>query len=83
MHMISSIITRETKKEDWSKQRDCIRARILETFGTSPVALSPTKNTYEILERYTAQGMDCMKIRYHVFDDEWSCGLLFLPPDLC
>ena len=80
--MIPSIITRDTKKEEFALIRERIRARILETFGTSPVALTPRKNEFEILERYVALGLTHIKIRYHVFDDEWSYALLILPQNL-
>lgn len=32
-------------------------ARIMETFGTSPVGLEPTKNEFEELERYEKHGL--------------------------
>lgn len=80
--MISSVITRDTKKEDWPAIRCAIKSRILETFGASPVELAPQKNEYEELERYVANGFEHIRIRYHIFDDEWGYGLLILPNDL-
>ena len=80
--MIGSIVTRDTKKEEWGEIRARIKARILETFGTSPVALAPTKNAFEILERYMANGLEHLKIRYHVFADEWAYGVMILPEGL-
>lgn len=80
--MINATVTPQTKKEDWPGIRSEIKARILETFGTSPVDLSPSKNAFEEIERYVAHGLEHIKIRYHVFGDEWTYGLLILPQDL-
>lgn len=77
--MIRSIVTRDTKKEDWCSIKATVKARIFETFGTSPVGLSPQKNDYEELERYVKHGFMHIKVRYHVFDDEWSYGIIILP----
>ena len=77
--MIGSIVTRDTKREEWNVLRARIQTRILETFGTSPVALAPTKNAFEILERYHANGLEHLKIKYHIFADEWAYGVMILP----
>ena len=80
--MIKSVVTRDTRKEEWQGLRARIKARIFETFGTPPVELAPSKNKYEILEKYTAYGLEHIKIKYHVFADEWAYGILVLPADL-
>ena len=80
--MIKSVITRDTKKEDWGKIREQIKSRIFETFGTPPTPLAPTKNQYVVLESYYAYGLKHIKIKYHVFDDEWAYGVLVLPKDI-
>ena len=80
--MIKSIVTRDTKKADWSKIRSSIKERIFETFGTPPVELAPAKNAYEILESYTAYGLRHIRVKYHVFAEEWAYGVLVLPSDL-
>ena len=41
--MIGSIVTRDTKREEWDGIQGRIKARIFETFGKSPVPLSPGK----------------------------------------
>ena len=80
--MINAIVTPQTKKEDWSSIRSDIKARILETFGDSPVELAPSKNAYEELERYVAHDLEHIRIRYHVFGDEWAYALIILPKEL-
>ncbi len=61
--MIRSIVTHDTKKEDWSKIKASIKSRIFETFGTSPVGLEPQKNKYKELERYTKDGLEYIKLK--------------------
>lgn len=80
--MIKSVVTRDTKKEDWKKIRGIIKSRIFETFGKSPVELAPARAQYEILESYIAYGLRHVKIKYHVFADEWAYGVLVLPNSL-
>ncbi len=80
--IINSIVTKDTKKEEWQEIRSRIKSRILETFGKAPVEMAPIKNKYEIIERYTALDLEHIKIRYHVFDDEWAYALLILPNTL-
>lgn len=77
--MIDKIVTRDTKAEEWGEQRSRILDRIMQTFGTSPVALAPKKNDFEELERYEKHGLVHIKIRYHVFLDEWSYAIIILP----
>lgn len=77
--MIPGLITRYTKKEDWTGIREAIRSKIFETFGHSPVELAPIKNEYVELDRYTAHGLRHVKIKYHVFSDEWAYGILIFP----
>lgn len=80
--MIQPVILRDTKKEDWQKIRQTMLSRIMETFGTSPVPLSPVKNDFYEVERYENYGLTHIKIRYHVFDDEWSDAIIVLPENL-
>ncbi|MBE6534927.1 MAG: alpha/beta fold hydrolase [Ruminococcaceae bacterium] len=80
--MIKNIINNDTKKEEWPRIRAAIESRILETFGTSPVELVPTKNKYEVLDCYTAHGLEHIKIKYHIFDDEWAYAVIVLPENL-
>lgn len=77
--MINAIVTPQTKKEGWRSTRAEIKARILETFGNSPVELSPSEGEFEELERYVAHGLEHIKVRYRVLEDEWAYGLLVLP----
>ena len=77
--MIPSIITRHTAKEDWPGIRTSIRTAIAESLGMSPAQLTPAKNTFEEIDRYTAYGLTHIKLRYHVLDDEWATGILVLP----
>lgn len=77
--MVSSVITRDTKKEEWGELRGRIKSRILESFGKSAVELAPAKNKYEVLDRYVAHGLQHVKIRYEVLCGEWSFGVLVLP----
>ena len=80
--MINSVVTRDMKKDEWQAQRKRIRSRIFETFGKSPVGLTPTKRAFEELERYEADGLRHIKVRYHVLDNEWAYGVITLPNDL-
>ncbi len=80
--MIKSLITRDTGKEEWSGIREKIRSRIMQTAGKSPVGLAPSRNQFEEVERYTKHGLEHIKIRYHVFADEWSDAILILPRNL-
>ena len=77
--MINAIVTPQTKKEDWRSTRAEIKARILETFGSSPVELSPSEGEFEELERYVAHGLEHIRLKYRVLEDEWAYGLLVLP----
>ena len=79
--MISDIITRDTRREEWDSIRERLKARIMQTFGTPPVELLPFKNEFKELERYTANGFLHIKIKYHVFAEEWAYGLLIFPKD--
>ena len=77
--MISKIVNRDLRKEEWPIVRERMLARIMETFGTSPVGLEPTKNEFEELERYEKHGLTHIRIRYHVFADEWAYAIIILP----
>lgn len=80
--MIRPVVTRDTKKEDWANIKATLKARIFETFGKSPVDLAPAKNDFQLLDSYTAYGLRHIKVKYHVFADEWAYGVLVLPSDL-
>ena len=67
--MIDSVILKDTKREDWPEIREKILARINKTFGTAPCDMSPMKNDFQELERYTNYGLEHIKIKYHVYDD--------------
>ncbi len=77
--MIDKIITKDTRADEWGEQRRRIRERIMKTFGTSPVGLEPVKNEFYELERYTKFGLVHIKIRYHIFADEWGYAIIILP----
>lgn len=81
--MIPPLVTRDTKKEEWEVIRERVKARILDSFGSSPVPLSPVKNKFERICEYTAHGLRHLKIKYHVFDDEWAYGLIVFPSEEC
>ena len=80
--MIRNLITQDTLPEEWDEIRKRIKSRIEKSFGTSPVPLAPQKNDFCELERYEAHGFLHIKIKYHVFDNEWAYGLLILPKGL-
>ena len=80
--MINDLILKDTTKEDWPKIRARLKDRILENLGRSPVALEPAKAQFEEIERYEEHGLLHIKIRYHVFADEWNLAVIILPPDL-
>ena len=44
--------------------------------------LAPVRNAFEEVERYTAYGLTHIKLRYHILNDEWGCGILVLPEDI-
>ena len=77
--MIGNIVTKDLKKEEWPILRERMLERIMQTFGTSPVGLEPTKNEFEELCRYEKHGLTHIKIRYHVFADEWAYAIIILP----
>ena len=77
--MIGNIVNKDLKKEEWPILRERILERIMQTFGTSPVGLEPTKNEFEELCRYEKHGLTHIKIRYHVFADEWAYAIIILP----
>ena len=80
--MIPHIVTRDFTKDDWWVAREKIKARIFETFGKPPVPLSPEKGEFCELERYTEYGLVHIKIKYRVFEDEWSYAIIILPNDI-
>lgn len=77
--MIGNIVTRDLKKEEWPMMRERMLERIMKTFGTSPVELAPIKNEFEEICRYEKHGLTHIKIRYHVFADEWAYAIIILP----
>lgn len=80
--MIDSVILKDTKREDWPAIREKIIARINQTFGTAPTDMSPTKNEFKEIERYTNYDLEHIKIKYHVYDDFWNEAVIVLPPNL-
>ena len=77
--MIGNIVNKDLKKEEWPILRERMLERIMQTFGTSPVGLEPTKNEFEELCHYEKHGLTHIKIRYHVFADEWAYAIIILP----
>lgn len=80
--MIPSIITRHTAKEDWPGIKASLHTTIQESLGLSPSALLPVRTAFEEVERYTAYGLEHIKLRYHIQAEEWGWGILVLPTDL-
>lgn len=80
--MIGSIILPDTKKEEWDILRQRILSRVLETFGTPPAEILSLKDDYEEIERYENYGLEHVRIRYHVLDDEWNEAIFVLPENL-
>lgn len=80
--MISSVILKDTKKEEWQSIRQRISDRINETFGKPPVSMAPEKNDFKEIERYEKYGLTHIKISYHVFDGQWNEAVLVLPENL-
>ena len=80
--MIDSVILKDTKREDWPEIRKKIFSRINKTFGTAPCDMSPTKNKFCELERYTNYGLEHIKIKYHVYEDFWNEAVIVLPENL-
>lgn len=80
--MIGNVILPDTKKEEWGAIRQSILKRILETFGESPIGLEPMKNKYEEVERYNKYGLEHIRIRYNVIEDEWNEAICVLPEKL-
>ena len=77
--MINDLILKDTKKQEWSEIRARIKARIEENLGACPVALAPAKANFEELERYVEYGFVHIRIKYHVFLDEWDYAIILLP----
>ncbi len=80
--MINDLILKDTTKEEWQEIRAKLKARILKNLGRCPVDLEPAKAEFEEIERYEEYGLTHIKIKYHVFADEWSYAIIILPPDL-
>ncbi len=80
--MIESVVLKDTTPKEWPQIRRRILERILETFGKSPVPLTPVQNRFQEVERYIKYGLEHIKIRYHVFEDEWNEAVLVLPDTL-
>ncbi len=80
--MIDSVILKDTKREEWPIIREKILLRINETFGSAPCDMSPTKNEFKELERYTNYGLEHIKISYHVYDKYWNEAVIVLPENL-
>lgn len=80
--MINDLILKDTTREEWNEIRQRLKARITENLGKSPVALEPAKAQFKELEKYEEHGLTHIKIKYHVFADEWNYAVIILPPDL-
>ena len=80
--MINDLILRDTTKDEWQGIRAQIKARIIKNLGVSPEALIPSKSVFEQIEKYEKFGFTHIKIKYRVFDDEWSYAIIILPKDI-
>lgn len=80
--MIDSVILKDTRREDWPEIRKKVLVRINKTFGTAPCDMSPCKNDFKEIERYTNYGLEHIKISYHVYEDFWNEAIIVLPENL-
>ncbi|MBR2465329.1 MAG: acetylxylan esterase [Clostridia bacterium] len=80
--MINDLILKDTMPDEWAGIRDRLKMRILENLGKSPVALEPAKAQFKELEKYEEHGLTHIKIKYHVFADEWDYAVIILPKGL-
>ena len=80
--MIQDLILKDTQREEWPSIRLRIRDRILKNLGVFPVSPTPAPARYEELERYEAYGLTHIRLRYHVFGEEWDYAVLVLPKEL-
>ena len=79
---MQQVILRDTTKEEWPALREKLFNRISKTFGKSPVPLESVKNEFHEVERYEKYGLTHIKIRYHVFNEEWADAIIILPENL-
>ena len=80
--MINDLILKDTTREEWPTIRAKIKERITQNLGKSPAPLAPTQADFEELERYEKFGFTHIKIKYHIFDDEWAFAIIILPKEL-
>lgn len=77
--MINSLILKDTTKEEWSELRSRISKRILENFGESPFELKPSKNKFDVIEKYENHGLKHIRICYEVGGEFSSEAIIVLP----
>lgn len=80
--MINDLILKDTTREEWDEIRQRLKVRITENLGKSPVSLTPSPARYEEIERYEEYGLTHIKIKYHVYDNEWAYAIIILPQDI-
>jgi pimeloyl-ACP methyl ester carboxylesterase len=80
--MINDLILKDTTRDEWEGIRARIKNRIEENLGSSPASLSPSQARFEELDRYESYGFIHIKIKYHVFGDEWAYAVIILPKDI-
>lgn len=80
--MIQDLVLKDTQREEWDLIRSRIKRRIMENLGVFPVEPIPSPARFEELDRYEAYGLTHIRLRYHVFGNEWDYGILVLPSDL-
>ena len=80
--MINDLILRDTKKEEWPEIRARLKERILENLGKSPAPLAPMAAHFEELSRYEEYGFVHIRIKYHVFGNEWAYAVIVLPKNI-
>lgn len=79
--MFRDVILPDTRPDEWVGIRARIRARILDSFGASPVPAAPLCTPFEIIDEYSRDGFRQRLIRYHVLEDLWNEAILVLPED--
>ena len=80
--MFHDLILPDTRPCEWAEIRARIRARILDSFGTAPIPVKPTRTPFEITDEYVRFGLKHLMVRYHVLDDIWNEAIIVLPEDI-
>ena len=80
--MVNDLILKDTTKDEWEYISTRLKHRILKNLGKSPVELVASKAKFEEIDRYEKYGFTHIKIKYHVFGDEWGYAIIILPKDI-